>query len=63
MQADILISDVAVFDGVAAHPLLTHRDVLLKDGRIAAIRDHDPEHNADVKIEGHGMTLMPGLID
>ncbi|WP_198343156.1 amidohydrolase family protein [Oleiphilus messinensis] len=63
MQADILISDVAVFDGIAAHPLLTHRDVLLKDGRIAAIRDHDPEHSADVKIEGRGMTLMPGLID
>src|SRR5262245_47822808 len=41
---------------------MTGTDVLIRDGRIAAIGRNLPATDADV-IDGKGMILMPGMID
>lgn len=60
--ARILIRDVTVIDGTGAPPV-AHRDVLLSDGRIAAITPHKPGSQGAIVIEGAGKYLAPGLID
>ncbi len=56
-----LFRQVRVFDGVSAR-LSSPTDVLVRDGRIAAIGGAMDTSGARV-IEGQGRTLMPGLID
>lgn len=58
------ITSVRVFDGEADH-LLGPFDVLLDDGRIAAVTDPgttQPPAGAE-RVDGKGKTLLPGLID
>ncbi|HEY4082132.1 MAG TPA: amidohydrolase family protein [Burkholderiaceae bacterium] len=54
------IHDVTVFDGQARKP---HLDVLVQDGRIAAVGAHLKLPAGVAVIEGAGKTVMPGLID
>ena len=51
---------VRVFDGKSVLPLA---DVLVLDGRIAAFGPEVKAPGDAVKIDGHGKTLLPGLID
>ncbi len=60
----VLVADVSVLD-VESGSLSSHRDVLIRDGRIASI-----ESAGDIElpegghtIDGRGATLLPGLID
>ncbi len=56
----ILVQDVRVFDGVAAHE---HRNVLVRDGVIADA-DYRGKAPAGARlVDGKGRTLLPGLID
>ncbi|MFZ5440777.1 MAG: amidohydrolase family protein [Myxococcota bacterium] len=59
----LLITDVAVFDGVN-EALLEHRDVLTRGDRIERIAPHG-ELGCDecAKLDGTGKTLIPGLVD
>ena len=60
-QDAVVISDVAIFDGVSAERL-EHRDVLISGGRIEAIGEAG-SLSAATRIDGAGKTLLPGLID
>ncbi len=51
---------VRVFDGKSVLPVA---DVLVVDGRIAALGPEVKAPSDAVKIDGHGKTLLPGLID
>ncbi|MGO4380550.1 CIA30 family protein [Pseudoduganella sp. RAF19] len=55
-----LIRDVRVFDG---QKLLPKRNVLIASGVIASLEHQGPVPEHTVVIDGHGLTLMPGLID
>jgi imidazolonepropionase-like amidohydrolase len=55
-----LFDDVRVFDG---ERLVGTRDVLVSDGKIAAIRKSIVPPEGAVVIVGQGKTLLPGLID
>lgn len=59
-----IISNVRVIDGLGGEPQ-ENQDILLVDGRISAIGQTGAlEVPADVlKIDGKGMSAMPGLID
>ena len=59
-----LLQDIRVIDGLG-NPVMDGQDVLVADGRIAAV---GPTGSLDVPgdarvIEGDGLTVMPGLID
>jgi imidazolonepropionase-like amidohydrolase len=54
------VHDVAVFDG---NSLRAHLDVLVSDGRIAAVGPHLSLPKGVAVIDGAGKTLLPGLID
>jgi imidazolonepropionase-like amidohydrolase len=59
-----LITDIRVINGLG-YPPMEHQDILVVDGAIAAIR---PTGSIEapagaLKIDGSGMTAMPGLID
>ncbi|WP_395327803.1 amidohydrolase family protein [Novosphingobium sp. BL-8H] len=58
-----LIRDVSIFDGSGS--ALQTGSVLVDGDRIARVAHGDElaGESADVVIEGHGMTLMPGLVD
>ena len=56
----VLIRDVRVFDG---EQVLLHRNVLLRDGRIARVGGSQFDAEGAEVIEGQGKTLLPGLID
>ena len=59
-QTPTLFRDVRVFDGTKA---IAHQDVLVRDGKIAAVGSHvSPPAGARV-VDGSGKTLLPGLID
>ena len=61
-EAELLFREVRVLD-TARGTLGAPTDVLVRGNRIAAIGDGArPTASARV-IEGHGRTLMPGLID
>ena len=61
---DSLVSGVRLIDGLGNAPV-ENQDILIVDGKIAAI---GPAGSIDapadaMKIDGAGMTAMPGLID
>ncbi len=53
----ILIKDVRVFSGLKPSAD-EHQDVFIEDGRIAQAAGP-----ADLVIDGHGLTLLPGFVD
>jgi imidazolonepropionase-like amidohydrolase len=58
-------SDVHLIDGIAT-TARTHVDVVIDGDRIVSVADHDPRRAGEpgtVVVEGHGRTLLPGLID
>lgn len=59
-QPVTLIRGVRVFDGAAA---LGVRDVLLRDGRIAAVAQRVAPPAGATIVDGTGRTLLPGFID
>jgi len=58
----ILFENVRVFDG-KSNALTEATNVLVEDGKIAAISADAIEANGASVIDGAGRTLMPGLID
>jgi len=58
---DLLIRDVTLYDGTGA-PARPGTDVLVKDGRIAAVGAGLRARGARV-VDGRGKFLIPGLID
>lgn len=56
----ILFDNVRVFDG---ERLLGRRDVLVRNGRISAVRARIQARRGMIVIDGRGRTLLPGLID
>lgn len=61
--AQTLVRDVAVLD-VDSGTRVSNRDVLLRDGRIAAIETSGRiDGSGSALIDGSGATLVPGLID
>jgi imidazolonepropionase-like amidohydrolase len=61
---DLVIRDVAVLDCTGAEPG-PRRDVVVRDGRIAAIEEAGgrAQRPDTASIDGAGCTLMPGLTD
>ncbi len=60
-QPVIAITHVRVIDGTGA-PAREDQDVLLRDGRIAALGRHLALPKGATVIDGHGMSLIPGLV-
>ncbi len=63
-RVPILIRDVTLIDGTGAAPR-AHTDLLLRDGRVAAIGATGTLRGPmpDSVIDGRGLYAMPGLID
>lgn len=60
---DLLIQDVTVLSPERSAPQ-AHRDVLIRDGRIAAVAASPMTAPAGVsRLDGHGRYLTPGLMD
>lgn len=59
MTADLLITEVTVFDGTS--PDLVEGPVLIRDGHIESIGEK-PRFDGP-RLDGNGGTLIPGLID
>ncbi len=57
---DVLIQGVRVFDGLRVFP---NTNVLVVDGRIAAVGTGVKAPQGIVTVDGSGRTLLPGLID
>jgi N-acyl-D-amino-acid deacylase len=57
---DLLFRNVLMFDGSGTDPVT--QDLAVTDGRISAIGQHLPAQAARV-VDGHGLALMPGIID
>ncbi len=62
MTGSILISGGSVVDGTGA-AARSGEDVLIRDGRIAALGPAATGEPADERIDATGRTVMPGLID
>src|SRR5256885_11067634 len=58
----ILIRDVRVFDGLEAKAG-EHQDVFISGGKIEKIGPAGTASEADLVIDGRGLTPLPGLID
>src|SRR5262249_61740545 len=58
-----VIRNVHVFDAPRAALLDGPRDILVRDGRIAAVETPGEVREAVREIDGGGKTLIPGLID
>ncbi len=56
----VLFHDVRLFDGSG---VFEHRDVLVRDGKIAAVAARIQAPGGTRIIDGAGKTLLPGLID
>ena len=58
----VVFRDVDVFDG---YRMLRSRTVTIESGMIQSVTTTDPAPSVDAfaTIDGHGMTLLPGLID
>ena len=59
--AGVIIRDVTVISPERATPL-RHADVILRDGRIAALGAHLAAGPGLQRIDGRGRFLIPGLI-
>ena len=59
---DMLITNVTVISPERAAPLF-HRDVVVRDGRIAEIGSNLDRTGSAKRIDGTGRFLIPGLID
>jgi imidazolonepropionase-like amidohydrolase len=57
---DLAIQHVRVFDGTS---VIGSATVEIKDGKIARVRENLHITDAVVRVDGSGMTLLPGLID
>src|SRR5260370_28042152 len=60
--SSILIRDVRVFRGTTPQAE-EHLDVLVAGGKIAEVRSTGPASQAELVIDGRGLTLLPGFID
>lgn len=62
--SDLLIENIRVIDGKGNAPVEA-QDALVADGKIARVADHGTFKIASgvKRINGEGLTLMPGLID
>lgn len=60
-EKTILIKGGLVYDGSGAEP--RKADILVKNGKIAAISDNIPESKADNVINAAGQVVAPGFID
>ena len=58
-----VIRNVRVFDAPRAALLDGPRDVVVRDGRIAAVASPRVAVSGLIEIDGHGSTLLPGLVD
>ncbi|MCZ6820177.1 MAG: hypothetical protein O7G31_11915 [Calditrichaeota bacterium] len=58
-SGSFIVVNVRVFDGEAVHP---NTDVLVRDGRIAAVGVHSKSSKVP-RIEGSNQTLLPGFIN
>src|SRR5262245_41706088 len=58
--SDIVFSDVRVFDGERALPSAT---VTIANGTIASVAKKSRDAPNAIRIDGRGLTLLPGLID
>lgn len=56
-----LFADALIFDGVSRE--LREGHVLVEDGHIKEVSDTAISASVDIRIDAHGRTLMPGLID
>jgi imidazolonepropionase-like amidohydrolase len=63
-EGSSLVSNVRVIDGLGNDPIES-QDILIVDGKIAAIGDTGSLEAPDgaLNIDGSGLTAMPGLID
>ena len=59
---DLAVANVTLIDGTGG-PTQTRANVLVRDGRIAAITRGPLLHDADEVVDGTGQYLIPGLID
>jgi imidazolonepropionase-like amidohydrolase len=59
----LVVRNVRVFDAPHAALLDGARDVLVRDGRIAAIAPPGLPADGTPELDGHGGTLLPGLVD
>ena len=59
----VVLRNVRVFDVQSAALLEGTRDVVVRDGRIAAVDQPGIPAPGVVEIEGRGETLLPGLVD
>jgi imidazolonepropionase-like amidohydrolase len=59
-MTNTVIHDVRVFDG---EKVLPRADVLIENDHIAQVVEGPNDLRADVRIDGTGRTLLPGLID
>lgn len=62
--APLLIRDARVIDFSGPEPAVSeHVSVLVRDGRVAAVGPEVTAPAGATVVEGHGRTLMPGLVD
>ncbi len=63
VAAAVVVRDVTLIDGTGAPPR-AHVDLVVRDGRIAAIQPSGPaEPDADLVVNGAGLFAIPGLFD
>ncbi len=58
--SDVVFSDVRVFDGERVLPSAT---VTIANGTIASVANKSRDGRNAIRIDGRGLTLLPGLID
>jgi imidazolonepropionase-like amidohydrolase len=64
-SGELVFHDVTVFDSVTGE-LLPHRDVVVREERVVAVRDTDPTLQPGPGrrlVDGRGRTLLPGFVD
>src|ERR1051325_1396714 len=59
----VVVRNVRVFDAPRAALLDGARDVVVRDGRIAAIAQPGVTASGLTELDGRGATLLPGLVD
>ena len=63
-RASLIITDVDIFNG-KDNMIIKSQDVIIENGKILNIIDHQPTRNLTnyTEIKGNGKTLIPGMID